>query len=559
VEEGLPRVQSTELHRIALLALEREGADDAELAHHAVRAGEVDAILRYAVSAGRTAAAASAHREAIVQFRRALAHADRLTPTEHADLEEAVANSLSTRDLWAEAEEHWTRAIGIRRTLHDAEALSRCLRRYGTCLWRLCRTEEYRLATREAFELMRDADDSRERALAYFSMGSSEEIPIAERNTILDESARIAKGLDDEALVGRALFGKAFMESETGVVDFGLLEEALAHALRSEDANLASAIYTNLYEVAIDMLMLDAYATQYQDALTYCLDHEEHTYSVCMRGSRVTELVRRGRNPEAIELALETMKETISPVNRMHLGIGLTTAGFRIGHPEAPEWLEQAWQLGLGNDETFWMIAIATSAAQGAWLTGDQNLVDDRVLATYERGRTNDPWVQGELSGWLMRLGHDVDRAATFPAPFSLEHSGKYAEAAQAWHELGCPFEEAVALTWTGEPEAMRSALDVFARIGSAPAAANVRRLLLRDGIRVPAARGPRPATRSHPAGLTKREAEVLDQLRAGLTNAEIARRLYLSPRTVDHHVSAILAKLGVSSRAEAAAQAAVL
>ena len=94
VEEAVPRVQASELHRIALLALEREGADDAELAHHAVAAGEVQAILRYARSAGRTAAEASAHREAVVQYRRALEHAGRLSSGEHADLEEALAESL---------------------------------------------------------------------------------------------------------------------------------------------------------------------------------------------------------------------------------------------------------------------------------------------------------------------------------------------------------------------------------------------------------------------------------------------------------------------------------
>jgi DNA-binding CsgD family transcriptional regulator len=273
-----------------------------------------------------------------------------------------------------------------------------------------------------------------------------------------------------------------------------------------------------------------------------------------MRGSRVTELTRRGHHDQAIELGLRTMEELISPVNRMHLGIGLTSAGFRTGRPEAREWLEQTWELGIGNDETFWLVQIATAAAQGAWLTGDQTLVDDRLREAYRRGRTSDPWVQGELAGWLARLGHEVELDPAYPEPFASELAGDHARAATEWRELGCPFEEAVALTWTGEPDSMRRALEIFTGIGAAPAAANVRRLLTQQGVRVPAARSPRPTTAAHPAGLTAREAEVLDVLREGLTNAEIARRLYLSPRTVDHHVSSILAKLGVSSRAEAAA-----
>ena len=64
---------------------------------------------------------------------------------------------------------------------------------------------------------------------------------------------------------------------------------------------------------------------------------------------------------------------------------------------------------------------------------------------------------------------------------------------------------------------------------------------------------GPRASTRSHPAGLTRREARVLELLSEGRTNAEIARTLVRSEKTVEHHVSAILAKLGAATRTEAA------
>jgi DNA-binding NarL/FixJ family response regulator len=71
--------------------------------------------------------------------------------------------------------------------------------------------------------------------------------------------------------------------------------------------------------------------------------------------------------------------------------------------------------------------------------------------------------------------------------------------------------------------------------------------------------RGPRPASRAAPAGLTPRQVEVLDLLAAGATNGEIAETLVIAPKTVEHHVSAVLAKLGVTSRREAAAAAARL
>jgi DNA-binding CsgD family transcriptional regulator/tetratricopeptide (TPR) repeat protein len=559
VEQGVPRFQAAELHRIALTALEREGADAAELTHHAVGAGDVDAILRHAPVAGRAAAAASAHREAIVQYRRALAHADHLATAEHARLEEALAESLSVRDQWAEAKAHWQRAIEAQRGLESPVDLSRCLRRYARCLWRLCRTEESRVADDEAYALMRDADDSVERAHVLYIRASGTEGTVGERTSAMDECMRIAKDLGDEALLGRAFLARAFVDGLRGVIDFSALEEALACGHRSGDTGLTACSYTNLHEAAVDQLRLDAYPQGYEEGLTYCLDHEEHTYSVCLRGSRTIELVRRGANQEAIDLALATMEETISPVNRMHLMIGLVRAGFRLGRPEARTWLGELWTLARGNDETFWLVSVAAAAAEAAWLTDCEDLLTGDVRESYERGLLDDPWIQGDLMSWLVRLGRPVAHDHPLPAPYSLEVAGEYAAAADAWREVGAPFEEAVALTSTGDIEARRRALEIFTSLGTAPAAARVRRLLHEQGVRVSSRRGPRASTAAHPAGLTTREAEVLAVLREGLTNAEIAERLFLSRRTVDHHVSSILAKLGVSTRAEARERATAL
>jgi DNA-binding CsgD family transcriptional regulator/tetratricopeptide (TPR) repeat protein len=559
VEQGVPHVQATELHRIALLALEREGGDAAELAHHAVACADADAVIRHAPRAGRTAAAASSHREAVVQFERVLVYGDLLPTEERADLEEALAESLSTRDLWAEAREHWERAIDLRRGLGDPVSLSRCLRRYSVCLWRLCYAEEVEAASTEAFELMRDAVDSQEKALVFYSRANSEAGSLAERRSLFEECLRIGNDLADDAIVGRALLGMAFVDSPSGTVDFSLLEQALESALKTKDANLVAGIYTNFYQASIDLLRLDAYPGSFERGLAYCLDHEEHTFSVCLRGSRVTELVRRGSNDAAIDLALATMQETISPVNRMHLGIGLTTAGFRSGRPEARDWLAETWQLATGNDQTFWLVQAATAAAQGAWLCDDPSLVTDQVWDIYRRGLLDDPWVHGELSVWLALLGEPVDLDREVPKPYSLDFDGDHLGAAQAWEELGCPFESAVSLTWAGETDSLERALAIFLDVGSRPAASRVRTMLRSRGVQSPLPRGPRSTTSAHPAGLTSREAEVLDLITASLTNAEIAERLVLSRRTVDHHVSAVLTKLGVSSRAEAAKRAAAL
>jgi DNA-binding CsgD family transcriptional regulator len=376
---------------------------------------------------------------------------------------------------------------------------------------------------------------------------------------MLDDCSRIAKDLDDQSLLGRALLGRAFVDEKSGIVDLELAEQALEHALRADDPLLVASTYTNLYTCSIDTLKLDAYSDRYDEALSYALDHEQHTYSLCIRGVRVIELVRRGRNREAVELAEATLAETMSPINRMYLLIGLTRAAIRLGLAESQEWLTEMWTLATENDETYWFMQAASVVVEAAWLRGDPGLVTDQVLSVYRRGITDDPWVHGELTTWLSRLGHPIDPDRKVMSPYSLELVGDHAGAAERWRELGCPFEEGVALTSTDDPDSMRRSLEIFTAIGSTPAAAKVRRRLQHQGIHVPAQRGPRATTAAHPAGLTAREADVLDLIGEDLTNAEIAERLFLSPRTVDHHVSSILAKLGVSTRAEAVEHAASL
>ena len=135
-------------------------------------------------------------------------------------------------------------------------------------------------------------------------------------------------------------------------------------------------------------------------------------------------------------------------------------------------------------------------------------------------------------------------------APYALQISGDWRAAAEAWRETGCPYEEATALA-DGDEHAKRAALEIFERLGAGPAAEKLRQVLRATGVRgIP--RGPRPSTKENAAGLTNRQMEVLALMADGLANAEIAARLFISPKTVDHHVSAILAKLEARTRAEA-------
>jgi DNA-binding CsgD family transcriptional regulator len=163
--------------------------------------------------------------------------------------------------------------------------------------------------------------------------------------------------------------------------------------------------------------------------------------------------------------------------------------------------------------------------------------------------------MKGELATWLWRVGALDGDLKDIADPYAQEIAGDWRAAAHGWLSLGCPYEYACLLGWHGAESEQREAVEVLERLGATPAAQSLRRRMRSQGIRaVP--RGQRTSTRSNRLGLTRREAEILNLVSEGMRNSAIAQRLFISIRTVDRHVSAILSKLGVQSRGEAVAMA---
>jgi DNA-binding CsgD family transcriptional regulator len=245
-----------------------------------------------------------------------------------------------------------------------------------------------------------------------------------------------------------------------------------------------------------------------------------------------------------------------APVYRLGALEVLGVIRVRRGQPGAWEYLDEAAAVADATGEPQWIVPVRLARAEARWLQGEPRLAVREAELADDVAADSDGWDRGAVAVWLRRTGSPRSPRGELAEPCRLQIAGEWDEASRLWTGLGCPYEAALALHDAGEEAALRQALKLFADLG-APAAAQLTRHKMRAlGIRsIPA--GPRTATRADPFGLTRREREVLELICAGHTNTEIAAKLFISAKTVDHHVSAVLAKLDAPTRRAAATHAA--
>ena len=288
-------------------------------------------------------------------------------------------------------------------------------------------------------------------------------------------------------------------------------------------------------------------------------EHDLDTSAAFLRGERAVALERTGRWDEAVALGTELLATaSVSPLYRvgpLH-ALGLIRA--RRGEPGAWGFLDEAAAVADGSGEPQWIIPVRLARAEAHLLHGDPHRAAQEAELGDDVAAGSDEWQRGEVAVWLRRTGSPRPPRGELTGPYRLQMAGEWEEASRLWASLGCPYEAALALHDASDPAALRQALQTFTDLGAAAAAQLTRHKMRRLGIRsIPA--GPRTATRADPLRLTRREREVLELICAGHSNAEIAAKLFLSTRTVDHHVSAVLTKLDAPTRGAAAANAARL
>ena len=568
VETSIAPHRKAELHAWLLAVLEEGGdADPALLAHHADGAGDQAAVLRHAPDAARRSSRLGAHREAAAQYGRALRFADTGDQPTLAALHEGIADEHALLDRWEETEGALNAALDLRRGLGDQLKVSEDLRRLSTTLWRLCRGEESGRAAAEAVRVLQGLPPGPELAWAYAALGVHHLTlgAFGDGMRTVDKARALGEQLEEPDLVSYALNATGLILAERGQDGIGTLEQALQIALASDLQEAAGRAHSSLQEAAVRLNRFADSERYFAAGMAYCEDRELGVFSLCLLGWRPCALLLTGRWDEAVQAGTSMLGAPgISPVNQINPLRVLGTIRGRRGEAGAWGLLDEALALAEGTGEPQWIVPVRTAQAELRWVAGQPGLAAEEVMAAYDLAiGLPDPWTLGSAAIWLRRLRAVADPPsglpeppAGLPEPFARELAGDWRGAATTWDRLQRPYDAALVNLGSPDEAALREALKTLDDLGARAAATAARRRMKELGIRaIP--RGPRAATRAAPAGLTAREQEILALLSEGLPNREISRRLVISQRTVDHHVSAVLAKIGVSSRTEAAREAA--
>ena len=351
------------------------------------------------------------------------------------------------------------------------------------------------------------------------------------------------------------------MVVDIGQDGIGPTEQGLQLALDAHLDQEAGSAYVSLQDICVSVQRLDEARRYYRAGIAFCDRRELRWRTRCMHGAQADTLLLLGRWDEAVDLCNEVLAiPGVSASNRLYPLRILGTIGGRRGEPGYAQLLDSSAALAEGIVSPVWVAQVRAVRAELLWVSGQADLACQEAREAYGQalGRV-DPWKLGSLAIWLWRLGAGLDLPDGLPEPYALEVAGDWQGAAGAWERLGRTYDAALTRIIHARDEAeLRAALTVLDDLGARATAVAARRRMRELGMTsIP--RGPRAATRAAPAGLTAREQEVLVLLSQGLPDREISRRLFISERTVHHHVSAVLAKVGVSSRTAAAREAARL
>jgi DNA-binding CsgD family transcriptional regulator/tetratricopeptide (TPR) repeat protein len=554
VLEAMPVFRGIGLHRRALdVLLRSRSPDHARLAYHAQGAADAAAVLEHAVAAGEAAMKVGANDEAYALFERATRFLDH-EPDEavRARILELLSDAAYATDRIPEAYEGRKAAIELRRRLGDTLAVGDGLRHVSRQAWTRGYGAESHELGEEAVRLLEPLGDTRELAMAYGNIGAEAMVTrdMSRGYHFSQLALDMGRRLNEPEPIAYALNNLACLDSTEGKPGW---EDLLDESLR---ISLEHGLFESAHRARFNLFVNLSELREPMRAMGYLTDLIDYTSSVqverCNLDCAMSETqLELGAWDEAERLARAALAYARTQVDDKSSGMNtLARLLIRRGLDGADELLADADRALSGYDSVAFTKPTIMTRAEAAWLHGGLEAMTDQLREALDWAvAAGDAWNAGEASRWLWQAGVITDLPDIAADPYRMVVDGRNTQAAAEFDARCLPYEAALALAMSTDPADLRQAHDRLTVLGATAVAAKVADALRAAGAPVP--RGPRAVTRANPASLTPRQLEIARLAAGGLTNREIAAALFLTEKTVAHHVSAVLAKLDVRRRGD--------
>ena len=539
------------LNNEILGALIQHDADPAAIAHHAVEAGDDQRSVDFAIVAAEQMSRAGAHRDALRLLERVAHLQNLLDEGEQAHFSEALGLERMAADQLDEACAALTDAADQWMAIGDLEAAARTLREASGAEWRRGAVQRSDELLQDAYEVLDGTDHRSERFRVQVTMAQNAGLTSQWRRAMDVVSAALE---DDRHLSPRSVAAavairadaRRLLGDETGA----LTDYERSLELAGPDAPHVRTALTN--RVATSLAVLDPIAAKnhLDEAIAATADRRSDWLDRTVAGLRGGVAFLRGDWDEALNHLDEQLSDPLATRTRPALIAGLVRT--RRGDLTGVDLIEDAHRRAASLEDIQRLGGTAAAMAELLWLNlVPEDVAEDILEVTRLAHRSGHARYSSELALWCRRLGlGGGDANPAGPPGFLLELEGDSPGAATEWSNRGVPYLQLLAMGFGTKADAIRTAIDRASAFGASTVVDRLRARLREMGHRVQ--RGRSRASLDNPGGLTNRQVDVVRLIASGLTNQQIAERLFISRKTVDHHVSAILTTLGASDRAEA-------
>ncbi|WP_171037813.1 helix-turn-helix transcriptional regulator [Dyadobacter luticola] len=526
------------------------------IVHHAKNAGSDELIARYAPIAAEKSALAGAHADAARLYCLAIECEKFIGKEKLAAYHELYAYECYLIHQNKEAIAYTERALEFWQEQQDAEKIGKNLRFLSRLWWyEGNRAQAEKLGIRAVNELQ-NAPASRAKAMAYSNMAALKMLADQTDECLAwgQKASHLAREIDDQETLAHALnsIGSALMTDHQSVAEgMSYLQESLQIALEYAFHEHAARAYTAIGSNAISMKLYDVAREHLDLGIAYCQERDMDSLRLYMVGYKARLNLETGAWDEAFKLAQSLLQtEDLLPVIKIGSLITIGLLKLRRGEDGALDLLSEAKTIAFDTMELHRIVPALSALLEYEWLLGtsliETAVLDQAVDMIRQVKKITD---DNKLYFWLKRARRDYVLTKEIDGQYTNEKG-----AAAYWERTGCPYEYALTL-FEGDEEDMRKGLKMVEELGAERVYQKLRQSMRSEGVKkIP--RGKRLSTRSNAAQLTSRELDVLQLLQTGMQNKEIAEKLFISAKTVDHHISAILLKLNVGTRSKAVNEA---